>query len=395
MKKRTLAESLKMLQELDYVPGVSMVVPDPNYTLGQRNFDPVNEPGSWPYEDDSETEQGPANATGETGQSGVGRGGVGWGGRSDKSGGTRRPSAAYDRTWQQEDIDRFGRPGRQVRWRKIDGGWTLGMFDESPDYDEEMRHGKDKYRNVWCDTPDGKRWTRLNRESMGSPMQVGPVPSMDGPQHNVLRFSDDDIDDMLARQDNRGPAGQWGGPSTVPAQSRGWSASPAFGDKPEDVWRVPDEKEENAMKLREFFCPEPVPVEEVDNPDQDHFKDQSDARIEDRIEEPAGDEEHDEGDGASLQGLGIEPGDGFEPSDDENGFAGRLGGSTISIVPSTGPAGEFLMSPDKMGAARGTYGIHTDSKKPNDLVDKQSAWDVLQWVVASMGKNLPDRDEEI
>ncbi len=363
MKKRTLTETLELLQELDYVPGVSMVVPDPNYTLGQRNFDPVNEPGNWPYEDDTNGD-GPANATGDTGQSGVGRGGVGWGGRADKSGGIRQPSGAYDRTWQQE----------------------------SPDYEEELRHGEDKYRNVWRDTPDGKQWTELNKESMGSPMQIGPVAPMDGPQHNVLRFSDDDIDDMLARQDNRGPAGQWGGPGTIPAQNRGWSASPTLGDKPEDVWKVPDEKEENAMKLREFFCPEPVPVEEIDNPEQDHFKDQSDDFVEDQIDEP---EEEEGEEGVGLQDLGIEPGDGFQPSDDSNGFSGRLGGSTISIVPKMGPGGEFLMSPDKMGAARGTYGIHTDSKKANDLVDKESAWDVLQWVVSSMGKNLPDRDEEV
>jgi hypothetical protein len=361
MKKRTLRESLERLQELDFVPGVSMAVPDANYTLSQRNFHPWEEPTEWPYEDDASTVGGPANATGDTGQSGVGRGGVGMGGRADVSGGTRVPSGEYEKTWQQ---------------------------DESPDYDEEQRHGLDKYRNVWRDTPDGKEWTKLNNEAMGMPMQIGPVPPMDGPQHDVLHFSSGtEEEDMLAAQDNRGPATQWGGPSTIPGQSRGWAASTTIGDDPGSVWKVPDEKEDDNMKMHEFFCPEPVPVEEIDNPDQDGLKDQSDADI-----EPDHEEHEEELDGPEgLTDLGVEPGDGFEPERPDPGFTGRLGGTSIKIVPKMGPAGEFVGSPDQMGAARGTYGMHTDGKQTQDLVDKRSAWDVIELLV----QNLKNSGEDL
>jgi hypothetical protein len=46
------------------------------------------------------------------------------------------------------------------------------------------------------------------------------------------------------------------------------------------------------------------------------------------------------------------------------------------------------MSPDKHGAARGTYGMHMDGKDKAspEMLDKRSAWDVLQHVISAMAR---------
>ena len=145
----------------------------------------------------------------------------------------------------------------------------------------------------------------------------------------------------------------------------GWANMPA---RPEDE----EDPEKNPMKLREFFDPSPVPVEEIENPAQDHFGDQDDEDLENQM-------------------MPDEPED-FDPSiEDPESFQGRLGGTSIAIVPNMGHGGEFVSTPDKMGAARGTYGMHSDSKQPSDLVDKRSAWDVIELLV----QNIKNSGEEV
>jgi len=321
-RARTLTEAIDLLQELDFVPGVSMAVPDANYTVGfRRNFDPVKKSGEWPY-DTAEAED--SEAPEKTGQSGIGRGGIGWGGRDDVGGGVREPSSAYLKTWQQ---------------------------DEGADWEEEQRHGDDKYRNVWRDTPEGEEWTEMNNEAMGSPSVNSPgntLSAMDGPQHDVLNFSGS-VDDMLPKNNPNGPGNMWGGPDMIPGQVRSWGNSPKMGGNPEDPWRVPEERD---MKLREFFNPEPVTAEEIDNPAQDHLEDQGDDELE------------------------LDASAATEPED-------------IEIIPHLGQPTDFVMSPTGFGNARGSFGMHTDAVD-HDLVDKGSAWDVLQKVVCALDNNLHD-----
>jgi hypothetical protein len=344
MKQRrlTLKEVLNSLQELDYMPGVSMDVPDFNYTVNfRRNFDPQYKGGKFPYDNEAEAEDGEAPE--KTGQTGIGRGGIGMGGRDDVSGGIRQPSAAYNDTW---DTDLS----------------TNEPENEGADWEELQRHGSDKYRNVWTDTPDGKEWTKLNKEAMGSPSVTGPLIPMDGPQHDVLHFSSGSEEgDMLPANSNNGPGNMWGGPSTIPAQNKGWSSSPTLGDTDKTPWRVP---EENNMKLREFFDPTPVQAEEIDNPAQDHFEDQGDDELElDPDPLPNPDMMTDPETRTSPEDIGFEP---------------HLGQPT-----------DFVMSPVGFGSARGSYGIHTDGKEP-ELVDKSSAWDVLCKVVGALDGKLHD-----
>ena len=353
----TLKEALELIQELDYVPGVSMAVPDFNYVVGKRrNFDPVKDDGPFPY--DSMAGAGIANSVGEPGDSAPddkrGRG------RPDHSGGPRAPSAAYTSTWQQ---------------------------DEGADWDELQRHGGDE-RNIWRDTPDGKSLKKDIEdnekqlpESMGSPMQIGPVAPMDGPQHNVLNFSGS-VDDMLPKDDMRGPGNMWGGPGMIPGGTGGWATDPNAADH-DPKWKVP---EGNDMKLREFFDPAPIEAEALENPDQDGLHDQTDDELEDTADRIWGshrddEEEHEEGHEGSVE----------EPDGDEDSqsFVGRYGGETIMMSPNPGHGLDFVMSPDKHGAARGTYGMHMDGKDKaaGDLLDKRSAWDVLQHVINAMARS--------
>jgi hypothetical protein len=371
MKKTTLTEALDLIQELDYVPGVSMVVPDFNYTVGKRrNFDPTDSGEEFPY--DEPRGNGPQNAQGD-GQQGVGRGGVGWGGRPDHSGGVRQPSAAYTSTWD--------------------------TTDEGADWDETQRHGGDR-RNLWRDTPDGKTLKKqvgdqeeeAIPESMGAPMQTGPVAPMDGPSmHTARGYGTGSLEDpMPSNQDmNNGPGNMWGGPGTIPGTSRSWAQSPTLGDDPNNVWNVP--KESN-MKLKEFFDPSPVETEPLTNPGQDYLNDATDEELEDRAN-PGQDEEP--SDLAAAFGAGEEEehaGSVEEPDggEDPESATGRYGGENIVMMPNIGRGIDFVMSPDKFGAARGTYGMHTDGrdKAQADMLDKRSAWDVLQHVITAMAKSV-------
>lgn len=389
MKKRTtLTEALELIQELDYVPGVSMVVPDFNYTVGRRrNFDPVDHDDNYPYDEEGDgVSGGPQNAQGD-GQSGVGRGGVGWGGRPDHSGGVRAPSATYDATWDHTD--------------------------EGADWDEEQRHGGDR-RNLWRDTPDGKVLRKQVSqeeipESMGSPTQIGPVAPMDGPQHNVLNFSGS-VSDMLPGNEMgmRGGVGNmWGGPGMIPGGTNGWANDPNRGGDPDSKWNVP---KESTMKLKEFFDPKPIETEPLENQGQDYLNDATDDELEDRVHPGQDDEpprglgdffaagEHEEqetGEEEAEHAGGVEGPDGEE---EEGSFAGRYGGETIMMMPNVGRGVDFVMSPDKFGAARGSYGMHTDGKDRTspEMLDKRSAWDVLQHVITAMAKSVsapPEKHE--
>lgn len=349
--KKTLKEALELIQELDYVPGVSMAVPDFNYTVGKRrNFDPTDHDDDFPYDEEGDgVAGGPQNAQGD-GQSGIGRGGVGWGGRPDHSGGVRQPSATYQSTWD--------------------------TTDEGAEWDEEQRHGGDR-RNLWRDTPDGKTLKhKIDQdeeelgEAMGTPTQTGPVAPMDGPQHNVLNFSGS-IDDMLPKDPELGPATQWGGSGMVPGTSGGWATDPSAPDRQKFV------PEEGDMKLKEFFDPAPPETEPLENQGQDYMNDATDDEIETKIDvdvDTSGDEH---------AGSVEEP----EGDDEPQSFSGRYGGETLMMIPNVGKGVDFVMSPDKFGAARGTYGMQADGKDKSagDMLDKRSAWDVLQRIVMLLG----------
>jgi hypothetical protein len=159
-----------------------------------------------------------------------------------------------------------------------------------------------------------------------------------------------------------GPNNMWGGAGTIPGATGGWANMPP---RPEDE----NDPEKNPMKLREFFDPSPVPVDEIDNPEQGHEEDQSDDEI-----EPDGDIHHsepdfgdDDGFEPHVGGLSLGP---SEPHEDEPGpHTGRLGGISMNIVKPSSPGG-------LLGA--GASG---------DMVGKSSAWDVLQKVVDALGKN--------
>lgn len=319
-----LSEALTLLQEefldeYEFMAGPGMIdrpeaAGDRNYNTlrgASKNFRSFDDNGpAWPYEDDGEVSLSEPSWEG-------GKGVWGRGDRpgSDVSGGP--PTPRYGSTWEG------------------------GPENEGADWDELQRHGDDKVRNVWRDTPDGKEWTKLNNEAMGVPFQTGPVAPMDGPQHHVLHFSSGTEEgEMLPSDEKRGPAGQWGGPETVPGGSRGWASSPEMGSDPDNVWKVPEN-----TSVREFFDPSPV-----------------------------------------------SPSEGSESSDS---FSDRLGGTSIFVVPKLGPGGEFLMSPDAMGAARGTYGIHTDGRgHDTDLLGKRSAWELIQQVVDALSQeNSEERGE--
>jgi len=324
------------------------------------NFKPRNDQGpEWPYEDDGYMQYG--KSMGNKGRDRGSRPG------EDLSGGP--PTPRYQSTWE-------GGPEE---------------VEESPDYEESQRHGLDKYRNVWRDTPDGKQWTKQNQdveEGMGSPGRIGPFAPMDGPSMSSGRdarpVKDEDGEDVSQQvitppyRDMSGPGNMWGGPGNIPGTTGGWANMPP---RPEDE----DDPEKNPMKLREFFNPEPIPVQEIDNPEQDHFKDQTDDELEGQIE--TGDEEE-------MKASAIDDAD-FDPSiEDQDSFSDRLGGTSISIVPNLGKGTEFMSSPDKMGGARGTFGLHSDGAGTPDIVDKSSAWDVLQNVVAAMGKKSEEPGED-
>jgi hypothetical protein len=115
---------------------------------------------------------------------------------------------------------------------------------------------------------------------------------------------------------------------------------------------IPEEEE---MNLREFFDPSPVPVEEIDNPAQDHMKDGSDEDLETKI---------DKGFGTGMDDV---------PHADDDDEEMSIQAARMSILPAPGPGG--LLPPGGGGG---------------EVVNKASAWDVLQKVVDALGKNLND-----
>ena len=363
MKKKTLTEYLEKLQEtpLNEFAGTGSPAgaamdqrPDMSGFRGKGakfNFDPRNDAGSeWPYEDDGYIQYG--KSMGNRGRDRGSRPG------EDVSGGP--PTPKFQNTWE-------GGPDE---------------VDESPDFDELERHGEP--RNVWKDTPDGKEWTELNNEGMGSPGRVGPFAPMDGPQNSSARDAgpvEDENGDAITPQylptpykDMSGPGNMWGGPGTIPGTTGGWANAPY---KPEDE----NDPEKNPMKLREFFNPEPVPVDEVENEDPFHMEDQSDDEIDGpdvelgaEVEPP---EEGPESDGDDFGGpsmMGPPP----SPPPPEIGHGGpgiggtpgvRLGGHSLNILPKSPPMG--------LGMGGGS----------EDIVQKRSAWDVLQKVVDALGED--------
>lgn len=375
MKRRSLAEAAERLQEellfeYDFMAGPGMV--DRPEAAGDRNYNTLrgaprnfaartDKGGEWPYEDDGEMNYGVPSWEG---------GNWAWG-RGDRPG-----------------TDVSGAPPTPRDQSTWEGG--PDEVEESADWDEMQRHGDEKYRNVWRDTPDGKQWTQMNNEAMGQPLQVGAVAPMDGLQHNTGKDADPVEDEegkpivpkntfqQTYTKDMSGPAGQWGGPETIPGQSRGWAEPPGEGEDENSVWKVPEERD--PMKLREFFDPAPVPVREEDEPEQH----------EDGDERPEGVGERDGGD---MGPETLQADFGEESPEHEDSFGDRLGGTSLFVLPNMGQDSEFVSTPDKMGAARGTFGMHMDGKeKGGELVDKRSAWDVLQSVICAMSSHENPED---
>jgi hypothetical protein len=363
MKK--LAESLHRLQELDFMNGPGMQ-DRPDYTSGQRhgagvNFDPKTDAGeAWPYEDD-----GYMNYGVPSGPRGIDRG-TQMG--TDVHGGA--PVPRFQSTWEGGPDEPVQNPDEEV--------------EEGADYDELQRHGDNKYRNVWNDTPEGQDWTELNQsesawkralvklEAAGSPGRIGPVAPMDGPMMHgnadAGPVKDKDGNPVAPQQlapqykDMSGPGNMWGGAGTIPGATGGWANMPP---RPGDE----NDPEKNPMKLREFFDPNPIEAESVENPDPTNAKDGSDEEIEGEIDAIHG-EEPDEVDEPEAD-FEMEPpppaGAESEPQ----------------------PAAEFQMSmspsallPKKPGIS----GMLPNASAGNaELVNKSSAWDVLQKVVDALG----------
>ena len=283
----------KLISELDMMAG----------PIDRPDWDRKGNPWNFKTMQGAAMDGGPANATGDTGQVGVGRGGIGMGGRKDVSGGIRFPSARYTSTWQTDEVHDAGK--------------------------EEMdRHGQP--RNVWKDTPDGENWTEMNNEAMGTPINF----TMSNRGGNMMGHN-------------------------LPGTSR---------NEPEARKNFIPEDEE--MNLKEFFDPSPIEVEAIDNPGQDNLKDQTDDDLENKIDRNYGLESNDDFAQPPPSPLGDEEG--------EDDIGGMI---SISSPPTSVGA---LMDPPKPG------GLVPPGGMGGDVVDKASAWDVLQKVVNALGKNLND-----
>ena len=400
MRKRNLIESLESLQEYDFMGGPGMEF-RPDYSTGAR--DPRNSPKNFKSYVGAASGDGPWNAQGR-GPQGVGRGGVGWGGRPDDSGGP--PLPRFQGTWEGAEE----------------------AVEEGADWDELQRHGR--HRNIWRDTEMGKeikhdlerdesenelseQWdmtlevisTSMDLlesasswmgEAMGSPTQLGqsrptdfplshtgrdarPVVNTDGtsdvPEANPL--------DPRLVDPQTGPGTQWG--------------AHTFGDR--SARHNLTNEENRDMNIREFFDPKPVAVEEIDNPDQDKHGDSTDDELE------AGDHDGMENDGDEEEELQVvgsdDDGDDLTDlvqqltgmSDSEPGDGDDLGApaGNIMLSPKFGQT-DFVMSPDRMGSARGLYGMHSDGAGHASVTDKSSAWDVLKKVIDAMSQEEDDAD---
>lgn len=325
----------------------------------------------------------------------------------------------YGRSMGVKGRDRGDRPGEDMSGGppepKYQGTWEGGPDNtsEGADWEEMQRHGSDKDRNVWKDTPDGKEWTKLNNESafdmfetgfaskaalaksqareksghhgdepgdpiglkgeaMGSPGRVGPFAPMDGPQNSSARDAGPVEDENGAPitpqylptpvKDMSGPNNMWGGAGTIPGATGGWANMPP---RPEDE----DDPEKNPMKLREFFDPSPVPVEEVENPEPGYEHDQSDEDMEPDEDDGIIHSEPDSDDFAPHLGDGPSFGPSPLGGDEPPEHTGRLGGISMNLVGKSPPGGLLGAGPS------------------GDMVGKSSAWDVLQKVVDALGKN--------
>lgn len=358
MSEYLLREALELLRELEFMNGPGMQ--DRPDTSGLRlrgnatNFDTAERGDEFPYDDDNAMNYGVPDGP--------------------------------------RGLDRGTRPGTDVHGGPPEP--RLQHTWEGADWEEAQRHGDDKYRNVWTQTPEGEEMARERQdEAMGTPIQTGPVAPMDGLSNQSLGRgyrSGSEEDGLPGNGDmNTGPGNMWGGPGTIPGAAGGWASSPAFGDHPGNVWNVPeDDKEQNEMNLREFFDASPVPVAEVENPEPEHLGDQTDDEIEDDLPddgpelsmdlmgEPDGDEDDGEPEGDHPEPDGDEPdfGDAGEPGSDEPDEFQISVGSMPKLLPRDMTSVSDLSQPPLGGAVPGG----------RDLVGKSSAWDVLQRVVDAM-----------
>lgn len=422
----------KILAELDFVPGVSMVTPDANYTLGQRNFHSQEEPAEWPYEDDSNG-GGPANASDKLGQRAAGRGDGR--GRPNVSG-KNEPSSAYLKTWQ---------------------------TDESyEDRGKKDRHGAP--RNLWSDTPDGEQWTDMNNESFkgsvwdlieaagnspfddktnktaqkvqaaasgfgsllsaGSGASVVKAPGSTSHDSAIANVGNQlsilaDRDQQLAKSGldkisqgqpispeerqamfklKRTDPQSWkqalqqrqlnnthlqpyglreamGTPTNFTMSNR--SGNMMGHNLPGTSRNEPTARknfipEEEEMNLKEFFDPNPIPVEGVENDNPDHKKDQSDDDLENKIDRNYGLESNDD--------FGEPPPSPLDHDDEEGMIA-------IKGTMDAPGAQEFMST---LASPAGPGGLLPPGGAGGEVVQKSSAWDVLQKVVDALGKNLND-----
>lgn len=159
-----------------------------------------------------------------------------------------------------------------------------------------------------------------------------------------------------------GPNNMWGGAGTIPGATGGWANMPP---RPEDE----DDPEKNPMKLREFFDPSPVPVEEVENPEPGYEHDQSDEDMEPDEDGGIIHSEPDSDDFAPHLGDGPSFGPSMLGGEEPPEHTGRLGGISMNLVGKSPPGGLLGAGPS------------------GDMVGKSSAWDVLQKVVDALGKN--------
>jgi hypothetical protein len=425
----TLYEMLQILKEYEFMAGPGMggdspTRPDSSGVRmrgAQKNFSPLDDKlPDWPYDNDANT----GTYGVPTGPRGLDRGTRPG---TDVSGGPPTPSSTYAATWDQgeEEVEEsMGAPMQTGRVAPMDGpsmnmgrnAKPVNQDDEDPGFDnqpQDMKLGPD---NMWGggSTIPGQSRGWANSPNMGNQKDVWSIPEMSVPGEPGMTYNNfyewwKEVQDYAKLRGGVSPemkhsSRQAFDQKTSPYEfvDQNTKGEQSFEDPFMDMGECGIPVDDHG------FTPYPPPVEAPANPLQAYQKDMTDEELEGDLNRIWGQEDnHDFEDGK-------EPDDDSEEieSDDEGGPAalinidGEEAGEldfdipdqttepeTIMQMPNLGHAGDFMMSPDRMGAARGTYGMHTDDKKPDDVVSKSSAWDVLQKALTGNNQIVAELEE--
>lgn len=143
------------------------------------------------------------------------------------------------------------------------------------------------------------------------------------------------------------------------------------------TFQYPDEDEApSPPKLSDCFDPAPIDPEMPQNPDQDYLNDSTDEDLENRIETAYGAvEDEPETDEMDTFDPHVDMEAGTELNVSGDPFEKLLGMST--------PGGDFMMTSDKAGQARGLYGMQPGTDQ-GGLFPKRSAWEEVELALDGM-----------